>query len=201
MLIGITGQIGSGKTEVARIFRKFHARVIFADKIGHDVVEKNPAILKKLVRSFGPEILTSHGRLKRKLLGKMAFSSPAQKKKLNTIVHPPLLKELSRQVRDASKGNRLVVVDAALLIDWGWHKKVDFLIVIHSPHQLKISRFMNKGYSYQEANDRLKSQLPLVRYRHYADFVIYNNKSIAALEVQVAEIMAKIGRKKLTLPV
>ncbi|SYZ73269.1 Dephospho-CoA kinase [Candidatus Zixiibacteriota bacterium] len=195
MLIGITGQIGSGKTEVARLFRKHRAFVISADKIGHDVVDNDPKVLGKLVAAFGQGIINSRGRLNRKQLAQIAFSSTRGKAKLDSIVHPPLLKELSRQVRNAQIRNKLVVVDAALLIEWGWHKKVDYLLVVLAPNRAKIARLMNKGYSQREAHSRLKSQLSARRYRQVADRVIYNNKSLAALEVQVKEIISALTKK------
>ncbi len=199
MLIGITGQIGSGKTEVAKIFKKYHARIISGDKIGRDVVEKNPAVIKKLERAFGHEIVNSQGYLKRRKLGELAFKSSAGKTRLDAIVHPALLKELNAQVKDARKKYGLVVIDAALIVDWGWHKKVDYLILVQSSNRVKLDRLARKGYSRQESLKRLRSQLPVNCLKEFADRVIINNKSLAALEVQVKKIILDLTRKGLTL--
>ncbi len=192
MLIGITGQIGSGKTEVAKIFKKKGACVISADKIGKDVVEKNQLVLKKLVSICGKESLTPSGKLRRRKLGEMALASEENKKKLNRIVHPHLLKELSRQVKSAFKKYKIVVIDAALLIDWGWDKKVDITILVHAGNKIKIARLMEKGYSNKEARMRLKSQLKYWILRSRADIIIFNNKSFDNLKKRIERIFNKL---------
>lgn len=192
MLIGITGQIGSGKTEVAKIFKKKGAYIISADKIGKDVVEKNKSVLKKLAAAFGQDILTPSGKLRRRKLGEMALVSEKNKKILNRIVHPHLLKELSRQVKSALKKNKIVVIDAALLIDWGWNKKVDLTILVHAGDKIKVARLMEKGYSNKEARIRLGSQLKYGTMRSRADIVIFNNKSLDNLKKRTEKIFNKL---------
>ena len=150
MLIGLTGLIGAGKSEVARIFKKNGAFVISADKIGKDVVDNNKTILKKLIQIFGQDIISKSGHLNRKKLGQLAFSSECCKEKLNSIVHPALLKELSAQVKEAKKMFDIVVIDAALLIQWGWDKKVDKTILVDTILRKRIQRLKAKGYTGDE---------------------------------------------------
>ncbi len=195
MLIGITGQIGAGKTAAAEIFKKLGAFLISADRIGRDVVEKNRKVLDRLVRVFGSDILTPSGKLRRKHLGIIAFSSQKNKEKLNNIVHPPLLKELTRQVKAALKIHDLVVIDAALLIAWGWHKKVDCTVLVHAGYDLKIKRSVAKGLTEEEAKMRLKSQHNYACLKKHADFTILNNKSIETLELKVKKIIKKCAKK------
>lgn len=195
MLIGITGQIGAGKTAAAKIFQRHGAFLISADRIGRDVVEKNRKVLNRLVNTFGHDILTPSGKLRRKRLGKIAFSSNKNREKLNSIVHPPMLKELTRQVKAALKIHHLVVIDAALLIDWGWHKKVDCTVLVHAGYNLKIKRSMAKGLTEEEAKMRLKSQLDYACLKKHADFTILNNKSLEALELKVKKIIKKCAKK------
>ena len=195
MLIGVTGQIGTGKTVVANYFKKHGAFVISADKIGRDVVENNTAVLKKLVKEFGSVIVTKSGRLQRRKLGRIAFSSEENKKRLNRIVHPPLLKELQRQVNSAKKNHNCIVIDAALLIDWGWHKKVDLTILVHAGEKIKISRLLKRGFSAEEALERLKSQLKYSQLRKCTDIVVFNNKSIGSLEKKIQKILTKLPER------
>ena len=196
MLLGLVGQIGTGKSEAARILKRNHgAFVISADKIGKDVVDKNPVVLKRLVKAFGSAILTKSGNLKRKALGQIAFASDDTKKKLNEIVHPPLLKELEKQSKAAQKKYEIVVIDAALLIDWGWNKKVDYTILIHAGKEIKISRLIEKGLSRNEALMRIKSQLRYGELKKHADFIIMNNKSLASLEKRIDKIVEKLIQK------
>ncbi|MEW5922731.1 MAG: dephospho-CoA kinase [Candidatus Zixiibacteriota bacterium] len=196
MLIGITGQIGSGKTEAARIFAENGAFVISADKIGRDVVEKNPAVLQKLVKVFGKEILTPSGKLRRKYLARLAFVDDEHMRKLNNIVHPFLLKELRRQSKEAQKNYQIVVIDAALLLDWDWDKVVDLTIVVHSTKRTQITRLVAKGYTPDEAEMRLRSQLRFTDFKARADLVIYNNKSLNSLELRIKKILKNVIPKR-----
>lgn len=195
MLIGLTGQIGAGKTAVAGIFRKLGAFVISADRIGKDVVEKNRQVLNRLVKAFGPAILTPSGKLRRKRLGLLAFSSPEYREKLNKIVHPHLMKALARQAKAAGKIHKMVIIDAALLIDWNWHEKVDCTILVNAGKNLKIKRSMAKGLTEKEAKMRLKSQLKYACMKKHADFIILNNKSLESLELKVRKIIKKCSKK------
>jgi dephospho-CoA kinase len=195
VLIGIAGQIGSGKSEVARIFKKHGAFVLSADKIGREVVEKNPATLKRLVKAFGKKILSKTGRLRRRSLGEIAFASEEEKRKLNNIVHPVLLKELENQARAVSRKYDMVVIDAALLIDWKWDRKVDYTILVHAPDKIKLDRLIKMGYSKAEAGNRIRSQLKYRELRKRSDFVVLNNKSLDSLELKVKKIVMKLRQK------
>lgn len=195
MLIGLTGLIGSGKSEVARIFEKNGAFVISADKIGKDVVDKNKAILKKLVKVFGQEIVSKSGQLNRKILGRLAFISDKNKEKLNKIVHPALLKELALQVKKAIGKYDMVVVDAALLIYWGWDKKVDKTILVDTILRKRIQRLRAKGYSEAEVKSRSKSQLKLSELSRRADYILMNNSTCKMLEKKVENIIAGLTKR------
>ncbi len=194
MLIGITGQIGTGKSEVARLFERHGAFVISADQIGREVVERNRGILRELVRAFGAEILTPGGKLRRRRLGELAFATPIGKRKLDKIVHPRLLRELSRQASRALRKHSLVVIDAALLVDWKWDKKVQYTVLVHSRNEIKASRLLKKAYSRDEIETRINSQKDFIELRKHANFIIHNNKSLDSLEVQVEKLIEKLKR-------
>jgi dephospho-CoA kinase len=182
-IIGITGGIGSGKTEVAKIFKKSGAKVISADQVGKEVVEKNPLVLKKLVKTFGQEILTKDKKLKRRKLGELAFSSVEKKDKLNKIVHPYLLSALRKKIKAfRKKGKGLMVVDAALIVEWGLQKELDYLILVESTLKNRLKRLTEyQGYSRKEALKRVKIQLKDKVRRRYADCIIKNDKDLKEL--------------------
>lgn len=175
MLIGLTGQIGAGKSTAARVFEELGAAIVDADMIGRDVVEMSPAVLKKLVKQFGKEILTPSGSLNRKGLAKRAFSTDEGKAALNAIVHPYLLAELHRQVKNYQKQGKVIVIDAALLLDWELDKQVDKTVVITASPQVRIKRMVERGLSRQEVLTRQKVQLSLAEYKRRATVVITNN--------------------------
>jgi dephospho-CoA kinase len=184
LLIGITGGIASGKTEVAKVFRKKGAVVLSGDEIGKEVVESKKSVQKELVKTFGREILKKDGTLDRRKLGKLAFQSNKAKDKLNRIVHPHLLRELRGKIRNlrAQGKHSVVVVDAALIVEWGLEKELDHLVFVQSNRENKIRRLQNgKAYSKKEALDRIRSQLPEAIKKGRADFVIKNDKGLAEL--------------------
>jgi len=185
MIIGITGGIASGKTEVAKVFQKKGAVIISGDEIGKEVVEKNPALLKKLVQTFGKGILNSKSRLNRRKLGELAFANEKNKEKLNRIVHPYLLGELKRRItkfRKTRNPRKILVVDAALIVEWELYKKLDMLILVTSPKEKRVQRLKSLKFSETEALNRIKRQLTDKQRNKYADFVISNHGSLKELK-------------------
>jgi len=198
ILIGITGGIACGKTEVSKVFRKKGAVVLSGDRIGKEVVEKNREILKELVRTFGHEILNKKGGLNRRRLGKIAFASQKPKEKLNRIVHPYLLKKLREKIEGLGKKHYggMVVIDAALIVEWGLQRKLDYLIFVQSKREDRIRRLREqKGYSRKEAEERIKSQLPETTKRKLADFIIKNDKGLDELQERANRVWKKIVSK------
>ncbi len=198
LLIGITGGIASGKTEVAKVFQKLGAKILSGDEIGKDVVEKNPQLLKKLVKTYGEEILDSRKRLNRKKLGKIAFSSPSLTKKLNSIVHPFLLKDLKEKIKSLKKRGykKPVVIDAALIVEWGLHRELDYLVFVDCTKQKRIRRLIEqKGYTRKEAEGRIKAQLPESKKRKLSDFIIKNEGSVRELRRRAKALWEKIVGK------
>ncbi|MGB2979821.1 MAG: dephospho-CoA kinase [Candidatus Zixiibacteriota bacterium] len=184
LLIGVTGGIACGKTEVAEVFRKKGAIVLSGDQIGKEVVEKEGTVLKQLVHAFGQDIPNKNGTLDRRKLGEIAFASEESRDKLNRIIHPHLLKELRGRIQNIEEENprAVVVIDAALIVEWGLEKELDYLIFVESKEENKIKRLQeHKGYSEKEALDRIKSQLPEEVKEKKADVVIRNDEGLAEL--------------------
>ena len=184
LIIGITGGIACGKTEVAKVFQEKGAIVLSGDEIGKEVVENGRAVLEELIRAFGEGILQGDGSLDRRGLGRIAFASEESRDKLNKIIHPHLLKELRSRIQNAEEENpqAVVVIDAALIVEWGLEKELDHLIFVESKREDNILRLRrHKGYSEKEALDRIKSQLPEKVKKEKADMVIRNDKGLAEL--------------------
>lgn len=193
MVLGVTGLIGSGKSEVAAIFKKQGARLIDCDKIGREVVASDQEVLYRLVLEFGASILTKNRKLNRKALGRLAFASPERTAILNSIIHPALLAELDRRLEQARASRYNAVVDAALLIYWRYHLRMDCTILVSSHTRNRIRRLLKSGYSQDEIRQRTKSQLPLSYLRQESNIIIANNGDLATLRKR-----AKILYRQLT---
>ncbi|MBD3217756.1 MAG: dephospho-CoA kinase [candidate division Zixibacteria bacterium] len=192
--LGITGQIASGKSTAAREFAKFGGRIIYADDIGREVVEEDSPVLSKLIRAFGPQIVTPQGVLKRRELGRIVFASEEERAKLNKIVHPPLLKRLREELDKCSldPACELAIVDAALLVDWDWHNNMDWTVCVVAAPDTQLLRLKGKGLTDQEIHDRINSQKSREELEAASDFVIENDGPIEQLKQKVKEIHKKI---------
>lgn len=188
MIIGLTGQIGSGKSTAALILKSLGAIIIDADKIGHQVVEQSKRLQKKLQKEFGKDIINISGQVNRKILAERAFASNSAKKKLNALVHPYLLKELQNQINKKHKKSKIVVIDAALLLDWNYDKKVDFVMVIHTSLEKRIKRLEKRGISRSDAIARQRAQLPFSEYQKRADRIILNSSTPGTLKQKLIKL-------------
>ncbi len=191
LLVGVTGGIACGKTEVCKVFQKRGAIILSGDQMGKEVVEKNKGVLRQLVNAFGTEILNKNRTLNRRKLGRIAFASQESKHVLNNIIHPRLLDQLRRRIKELMRrgDENIVVVDAALIVEWDLQNELDYLIFVQSRKEDKIKRLRRqKAYSREEALDRIRSQLPEVTKRRLADFVIVNDKGLSQLREKAERV-------------
>jgi dephospho-CoA kinase len=186
IVIGLTGGPGTGKSLVAEFLAANGAVVLSGDEAGKRVVDNNRGILKKLVSTFGETILNSNGTLNRGKLGKIVFEDNNQLFKLNEFIHPPLLKLLKSDLRKAiTKHAKFVVIDAALIFEWGIANWCDYILVVTAKRDIRIKRLISKGLTRKEAINRIASQIPDSEKAAMADFVIENNGTKAQLQKQV----------------
>ena len=185
MIIGLTGPIGSGKSTVAHILKEQGALIIDADKLGHQVIAQSAPLRRRLAKAFGQDIFYRDGRLNRRRLATRAFAGPETKAQLDALVHPHLLRELRRQMKQARTAGKMAVVDAALLLDWHLDREVDLTLVVHAPERLRLSRLMAKGMAQTDAVARMKAQLPYAEFRRRADKVLRNDCSLGDLQRKV----------------
>jgi len=179
LLVGIGGNMGAGKSTVATELKRYGAKVIDADEMGWSILAKGTEEYDRLVKAFGPGILTKNGNIDRRALGKLAFANQASLTKLNAIVHPVLLERVRKEIDRNCKG--LVVVDAALLFAWGLHKEVDVAILVTTADRLKTQRLVDAGLREEDVKARLKLQPSDAKYWQRADFVLDNKGSFAEL--------------------
>lgn len=195
LLIGLTGGIATGKSLVSEILRGLGAYIIDADKIAREVVEPEKPAWLEIVDFFGKDIINKDKTIKRKRLGEIVFNDPVKKRKLEEIVHPRVIEEENRMVKEylKIKPDGIVIIDAALLIEAGSHKRVDKLIVVYADKETQAKRLMERdGLSRTDAEKRIASQLPLDEKVKMADFVIDNSKGIEGTRRQTIDIFNKL---------
>lgn len=192
MIIGLTGLIGSGKSEVAAVFGKLGAVIIDADVIGRQVVDGDSVAFYRLLTVFGTSILNADLTVNRKRLGREAFSSADTLRALNDIVHPPLLKRLDREIARARRGRRVAVVDAALLVYWKYDRRMDRTILVTSTAERRYARMADRGFRLEEIRRRQHFQLPTAELRRHADVVLTNNGDLADLRSKAERLYRRL---------
>jgi dephospho-CoA kinase len=192
MRLGLTGGIGSGASRAAQRFRELGAKVISADRVGHEVLNW-PEIKSELVSAFGNEILEVSGEINRDSLGKLVFTDDHARQILNRVVHPVLLKQVTTLIREAEAVENIVVLDAALIYEWGVQGLFDKVIVVNASRETRLQRLMERDHLTREpALARIDAQMPLTRKVALADYVIENDGTQEELDRQVDEIFGKI---------
>jgi len=195
LLIGLTGGIATGKTTVSEMFVKLGAHLIDADVIARDIVKPNQAAWEEIVEVFGGSVLDDKKEIIREKLAAEIFDAPEKRKQLEAITHPRIIEEENRRVNELRKNNKsgIIILDAALLIEAGHHNRVDKLIVVYLNKDTQIKRLRKRdSLSFEDAEKRVNSQMPLDEKVKLADYVIDNNKSIYEVEKQVSEIYKKL---------
>ena len=196
VLIGLTGGPGVGKTEVAKIISKKNAVVISADKIGHKMLKDNERIKRRVMKLLGDHILDNRKNLDRKKIGGIVFADKEMMALYDAIIHPELLKRLKNEFDKSSKYSRklMVVVDAALIIEWGIVNWFDFVLVITAKRELRLNRIRQGGLSLNQARKRIASQFPQRLKVSLADYVIENNSNCSVLTKNIDKFIEAIKR-------
>lgn len=200
-VVGLTGGIGSGKSTVARMLQDLGAVVIDADAIVRELQAPGTPLLAELVAAFGSEILGPNGALDREALGRRVFASPAERTRLEAMVHPRVGTELARRLDAArTSGAPLVVLDVPLLLEGRAAGRAgaaqlpyDAVIVVWVPESVQLERQMRRDARDREAAlQRIRAQMPLDEKRKLADHVIDNSGSLAETERQVRTLYARL---------
>jgi dephospho-CoA kinase len=193
IIIGLTGGIASGKSLVARIFRDLGAHLIDADAIVHELLGPDQAAAQEVIAHFGPGICGPDNCVDRRRLGEIVFNDREQREWLNRCLHPKVFEVYAsrvRQLRDRQP-DAVVVLDAALIIETGYYKHMDCVVVVDADEEQQLERLIARdGFSREQALARIRSQMPLSEKRHYADYVIDNRRSRKETERQAREIFA-----------
>ena len=193
-VIGITGPMGSGKSEVTKVFAETGFSVIDADILSRRVVEPGLPCLMRLVESFSDEILNPDGTLNRRELAKRAFASREKTELLNSITHPYII-ELTRSILNETEqyGVPAAVIDAALLFESGMNSVCDKTVAVIAPFEIRLERVLKRdsGLDREQAVLRMSAQQPEEYYIKRADFVIRNSGDYRSLHEQAEKLAQK----------
>ena len=182
MILGITGIFGSGKTTVAKLFAKYGYKHINADEIGHQLLNKS-SIKNKVIKAFGKSILTNN-KIDRRKLKDIVFINHKELIKLNKIIHPEIIREISSIIKGSK--NKNIMVDGALLIETKSLNLIDKLIIVKINKKEQLKRIKRKKkYTKNEINNIIKSQLSQNQKLKYADYTIVNSKNLKETEEQI----------------
>ena len=193
-IIGILGGVGSGKSTVADEFAKLGCKVIDADKIAHELLDKK-TVQDKIVALFGKNILDSSGKIDRKKLADIVFADADKLSSLNKIVHPFVLGRAEELIKRYNRQNQVkaIVLDMPLLVEVGWAKRCDKLIFVDCGRQLRIDRAKKLGiFGENQLKIRENFQISLDNKANIADNMIDNNSDLSGLAKQVADIFSYI---------
>lgn len=189
--VGLTGNIGCGKSTVARMFKKLGAYTLDADKLIHSFYKKGHPVYKEVLKIFGEGVLDKEGNIDRKKLAQIVFTNKEKLQILENITHKALYKEINEILRTLPEDS-IFILEATLLVEKRTHKDYDKLIVVWAPYEVCRERALKRGVSEEDFERRWNNQMPIDEKAKYADFVIDNSKSFDETFKQVKEIYKKL---------
>jgi dephospho-CoA kinase len=193
--VGLTGGIASGKSTVAGFLAELGARVIDADRIAQEAIEVGGPAHSAVVSRFGRGTLDEQGQVDRAALARLVFRDDRAREDLNAIVHPVVRAEAGRRMsEDPGTGPPIVVLDAALLVETGFHHDLHRLVVTHCSRDSQLSRLLSRGLSREEAEARIASQASLEAKLAVADYVIDTETSLAETRQQTRDVFESLLR-------
>lgn len=198
IIIGLTGGIASGKSLVARVFKDLGAHLIDADKIVHELLDTGQPAWKEVVDYFGSGIQLPNKAIDRRKLGEIVFNDREKREWLNRCLHPKVFEAYTAQVKHLSERqpDAVIVLDAALLIETGYHKRMDKVVVVYAEEEQQLKRLMERDrLTREQAFARIRSQMPLAKKRDHAHYVIDNTRGREETERRAREIFAECKRE------
>ncbi len=191
-ILGITGGVGCGKSTVLSILETdYHAQLIEADRVAHELMGPSGECSASVARVFGADILTADGAVDRSKLAPIVFADEKKRLRLNGLVHPAVKREIRRRI--AASGASLIVIEAALLLEEHYEEICDEIWYIYADRETRIRRLMeSRGYSRQRALSIMDSQLTEEEFRAGCQAVLDNSGSIQ----QTKESLAKLMRER-----
>ena len=190
LILGLTGNIGCGKSSLSNIFKENNIEIIDADIISRQIFE-DKALLEDVFIHFGEDIKNSDGSLDRKALGRIVFNDDNKLIELNNLTHPKIRNKILDKIENAKYHNqKIVVVDAALLIEGGYLTIIHKLLVVNCNKEIQIKRIQGRdNCTKEEAISRINSQISQEEKVKYADYIIDNSGTFEALRIKANDFI------------
>jgi dephospho-CoA kinase len=195
--VGLTGNIASGKSTVAEVWRELGATIVDADQLARQAVEPGTPALARIAETWGSWVLTDTGELDRGALRQIVFADPDARERLEAIVHPAVGALRDAAYRNAEqRGERLVVADVPLLFEVGLVDEVDLVVLVDAPPEVRLLRLIgDRGLSPDEAQRMVAAQMPAELKRSRADIVIENTGSLGELHQRATQVWEELVRR------
>jgi dephospho-CoA kinase len=196
LVIGLTGNIASGKSTVAQLFAERGATLIDADRLAREAVEVGRPAFDAIIARWGRGILAADGSLDRALLRQIVFDQPEELEALNAIVHPEVARLRDAEIAAArARGDRICVCDIPLLFERHLAEQFDRIVLVDAPRPVRLERLLrDRGLTHTEAMKMIAAQMPAELKRARADFVIDNDGSLSELVRRVDEVWSELER-------
>ncbi len=193
IVIGLTGGIAAGKSHVARFFEEAGIPVVHSDQLAREAVLPGTRSLE-LIRQTFPDVFLADGTLDRKALGKRIFSSDADRKALEAILHPPIRELFVRKLGVLEEKSPLAVYEVPLLFETGLDREVDLTVVVDVPETVQVSRLTKRDHmTAEEARRRVSAQIPREERIRKARIVVPGDLPGDELKARIDEIIALAG--------
>ena len=198
MIIGLTGGIGTGKSTVSRKLRERGDPVIDLDVISREVIEY-PEVIDELVRNFGIEILESQNNISgkksisRNKLRQTVFKEEKKVSVLNSIMHPPIVEEMRRQVENLKKNYKTVFVEVQLLFEAKLEKEFDLTVLVYADKKTQLERVLKRdGRKEEEVQQIINAQMDMTEKRRLSNYIIENNGDSEMLDLEIEKFIKKL---------
>jgi dephospho-CoA kinase len=201
LLVGLTGGLGSGKSTVARMLADRGAVIVDADELSRKALEPGTPGFERVCDLFGQDILDEGGRIDRRELATRVFADETKRLALESITHPEVFRLLAEALEAHRGTDDVVVFDAPLIVETGFHDAVDVLVVVAADEALQVQRVAEaRGMSEDEARSRIAAQADPAARENLADVVIRNDGDLAALERRVDELWRELRSRPASAP-
>lgn len=192
MIIGITGNIGSGKSTFSKFAEEHGYPVIKADDLSKSILQSDQKVKAAVIKEFGNESFVNDLPNK-KFLAQEVFNNPVKLKKLESILHPKVVKEINRQVKNLIKSSPAVFVESALIYEADLEEQFDFVVLVAADQNIRLERKIKSGMSREDFLLRDSNQIPEEEKKKRADFIFSNNSTVEELHSKLKLLLLTLG--------